>query len=142
MDTWLKRGATAAAALGLWLAADRALTARARRDLEGQVTLITGGSSGLGLLLAHEFGRAGCRVAISARDGAELERARDYLTARGVAAFAVRCDVSDREDVARLIEAVTDHFGRIDVLVNNAGIISVGPVGVLTLADYEAAMAV
>src|SRR5579884_3205001 len=90
---------------------------RARQaDLQGQVALVTGGSRGLGLLLAREFARQGCRVAICARD------------------------VADRADVERLVDEVTRQFGRVDILVNNAGIIEVGPLPTMTLADFEAAM--
>lgn len=116
---------------------------RARQaDLQGQVALVTGGSRGLGLLLAREFARQGCRVAICARDEAELERAGQGLAETGAQVLAVRCDVADRADVERLVDEVTRQFGRVDILVNNAGIIEVGPLPTMTLADFEAAMGV
>jgi NAD(P)-dependent dehydrogenase (short-subunit alcohol dehydrogenase family) len=138
--TW-KAGRTvllAAAGLGVM---GRALLNRAEEaDLQGQVALITGGSRGLGLLLAREFGREGCRIAICARDGKELQRARGDLAREGLEVQAVVCDVTDERQVAHLIDEVTRHYGRIDILVNNAGIIQVGPVQVMKRADYEQAM--
>src|SRR5689334_20889000 len=109
-------------------------------DLYGQVVLITGGSRGLGLALAREFAAAGCKVAICARDTSELERARQDLESRGAQVDTVRCDVTNLGEVDRLIGSVIEHFGRIDVLVNNAGTIQVGPVESMSLAEFEQAM--
>jgi len=115
---------------------------RPRGVLKGEVALITGGSRGLGLLIARELAREGCSIAICARDERELARARDDLAARGARIAAFRCDVSDREQVETLVRLVTDRFGRIDILVNNASIIQVGPLESMTVGDFERAMAV
>ncbi|MCA1666531.1 MAG: SDR family NAD(P)-dependent oxidoreductase, partial [Thermomicrobia bacterium] len=104
--------------------------------------LVTGGSRGLGLQIAREFARVGCRIAICARDEEELHRAADDLCGDGTEVFTVRCDISDRDDVDRTIHAVTAHFGRLDILVNNAGIIQAGPIETMTIADFEEAMGV
>jgi NAD(P)-dependent dehydrogenase (short-subunit alcohol dehydrogenase family) len=121
--------------------ATRELLARANEAvLDGQVALVTGGSRGLGYLLARELGREGCRVAICARDDAELTRAAATLEGGGAEVLAVRCDVGDRADVARLVGEVERRFGRIDILVNNAGAIQVGPLETMTHADFERAM--
>jgi NAD(P)-dependent dehydrogenase (short-subunit alcohol dehydrogenase family) len=134
--------ALAAAGAGALLAA-RALYRRWQEyDLKGKTVLVTGGSRGLGLVLAREFADVGANVAICARDPAELERARRDLEARGARAFAFPCDVTDRAQVKELVKVVTRHFGGVDVLVNNAGVIQVGPVEVMTLEDFEQAMAV
>jgi len=109
-------------------------------DLRGQVALVTGGSRGLGLLISRELARAGCRVAICARDEAELGRARHALAPYGGAVETVVCDVADQAGVARMIEQVTRHLGQIDILVNNAGIIQVGPLANQTLDDFRQAM--
>jgi NAD(P)-dependent dehydrogenase (short-subunit alcohol dehydrogenase family) len=93
-----------------------------QEDVHGEVVLITGGSRGLGLALAREFARVGCRLVLCARDAQELERARHDLAQRGAEVLAVPCDVSDREQVNHLIAQATQRFGRVDILVNNAGI--------------------
>lgn len=132
-----------AIAVGMGLAG-RGLLARSRRpvDLTGQVVVITGGSRGLGFLLAREFGRGGCRVAICARNDLELQRAKEELEGYGIEAMTVRCDVSDRDQVEAMVREISDRWGGVDILVNNAGIIQVGPVRSMTVADFEQAMGV
>ncbi len=127
--------AAAAVALELW-------RQRPGASLEGQVALITGGSRGLGFLLAREFAREGCRVAICARDERELARAKVRLEAEGAEVLAVPCDISDRSQVENLVTQVNDRFGRVDIIVNNAGIIQVGPVVTMTVEDFEDALGV
>lgn len=111
-------------------------------DLRGQVVAITGGSRGLGFLLAQEFARQGCRVAICARDDEELRRAGERLAAMGAQVLASTCDVSRREEVERWVGEVERAYGRLDVLVNNASVIQVGPLESMTLEDFEEALAV
>ncbi len=106
-------------------------------DLGGKTVFITGGSRGLGLVLAREFGGRGARVAICARDQGELERAATDLARRGCTVGTFRCDVSDKSQVESTIEAVRQRFGTIDVLVNNAGVISVGPLEAMQIEDYQ-----
>jgi NAD(P)-dependent dehydrogenase (short-subunit alcohol dehydrogenase family) len=105
-------------------------------DLTGQVALITGGSRGLGFILAREFAREGCDIAICARDTEELEQARIELAKEGRAVLALPCDVSNQEDVVRLVDAATKHFGRVDILVNNAGVIQAAALKAVTLQDF------
>ncbi len=134
--------AAAAAGVGALLAA-RAVTRRWREyDFKDKVVLITGGSRGLGLVLAREFAKEGARLAICARDSEELDRARADLKARGANVLAVPCDVTERAQVDELVQTVEQHLGKVDVLVNNAGLIQVGPVEVMTVEDYEEAMKV
>ena len=130
----------AAAGAGALLAARTVVRRWREYDFRGKAVLITGGSRGLGLVMAREFAREGARIAICARDPGELARARDDLAARGADVLAVPCDVTDRAQVNELVKVISDRFGRIDVLVNNAGVIQVGPVEVMTLEDYEEAM--
>jgi NAD(P)-dependent dehydrogenase (short-subunit alcohol dehydrogenase family) len=119
----------------------RTLIRRARHmDLAGRVVLVTGGSRGLGLNIAREAVKRRARVAICARDEVELYTARDELIRRGGDVLAVQCDVTVPAQVSGMIEGVLNHFGGIDVLINNAGIISVGPLDSLTLDDFERAM--
>lgn len=120
--------------------AARALVQQKRlADLGGSVVLITG-SRGLGLALAHEFGKHGCRLALCARDNGELARAREDLQASGYEVYTSVCDLTDTAQVNRLIAEATAHYGQIDILVNNAGIIEVGPVQNMQRRDFEDAM--
>lgn len=109
-------------------------------NFKDKVVLITGGSRGLGLVMAREFAREGARLAICARDGDELARARMDLESRGAEVMTYRCDITSREDVTQMIAAVENRLGGIDVLVNNAGVIQMGPIEVMTHADFEKAM--
>jgi NAD(P)-dependent dehydrogenase (short-subunit alcohol dehydrogenase family) len=129
-------GAGLAAAYGLY----KLVQKLREEDLTGQVVFITGGSRGLGLLMAREFGACGCRVAICARDGDELRRAALDLQRQGIETFAVSCDVTDRKQIRQMVEEITEHFGRIDILVNNAGIIRVGPMQTMRREDYQHAL--
>lgn len=90
-------------------------------DLTGKVVLITGGSRGLGLQMAEAFGEMGAKLAISARKAGELAEAEARLKAQGVEVLAVTNDLSDSSQVPLLVDRVLEHYGRIDVLVNNAG---------------------
>jgi len=137
-----KNGLRLAALGGAAFVGWRALRKRDELDLRGRVVLITGGSRGLGLLLAREFADHGARVAICARDQRQLDAARLDLERRGADVLAVPCDVGIRERIEHVVEEVTGRWGRIDILVNNASIIQVGPVETMTIEDFEAAMAV
>jgi NAD(P)-dependent dehydrogenase (short-subunit alcohol dehydrogenase family) len=103
--------------------------------------LIMGGSRGLGLVMAREFAKAGAHVVLTARDEDELERARQDLLGRGFDATTIVCDVTDRAQIDAAIARVVHDRGTIDVLVNNAGVIQVGPMAHMTVADFESAMA-
>jgi len=129
-------------ALGVWglWRLDRYL--RGARGLRGAVVLITGASRGLGLELGRQFAAAGAKLAITARDENELREACEELECEGCEVLAKRCDVADRDQVDALIEAVIARFGRVDVVVNNAGIIQVGPVEAMTIENFARALAV
>jgi short-subunit dehydrogenase len=129
----------AAAGAGAVLAIRALARKAAGYDMRGRVVLITGGSRGLGLVMARELAREGAQLAICARDAEELTRAYEDLNWR-TRVLALPCDVTDRAQVEGLVRAVEDHYGRIDVLINNAGVIQVGPMEVMTLEDYEEAM--
>ena len=129
-----------AAGLALGLGARWIFNHTGRYDLRGKVTLITGGSRGLGLLIARQLVDEGARVAICARDEEELRSARRELIERGGDILAIQCDVTDRDQVVETVGMVTEHFGRVDVLVNNAGVIQVGPMEDMEIEDYEEAM--
>ena len=111
-------------------------------SFRGKTVLITGGSRGLGLVLAREFAKQKAKLAICARNAEELERARTELKERGADVLATVCDVRDENQVNQMIETVRERFGQIDVLINNAGVIQVGPLEVQTREDFEDAMRV
>lgn len=131
--------AAGAAAFGAMAALHRVSR---RYNFQDKVVLITGGSRGLGLVMAREFARRGAFIAICARDRDELQRAKDDLEERGAEVFDAICDIRNQSEVERLVSDVRARFGRIDVLVNNAGIIQVGPLEVQTQRDFEEAMQV
>ena len=108
----------------------------------GKVVLITGGSRGLGFAIARKIATEGGRVALLARDEDELTRACQTLRKLGGDALAVPCDLLDRGQSLGAIETVVDHFGTLDVLINNAGIIEVGPLENMRRHDFEKSMQV
>src|SRR5437762_87128 len=111
-----------------------------RYTLRDKVALISGGSRGLGLVLARHSCDQGGNVALLARDPEELARAKADLSARGGKVLTVECDLLDRDQIQAAVRKVIDHFDRIDILINNAGIIEVGPLDHMTREDYDRAM--
>jgi 3-oxoacyl-[acyl-carrier protein] reductase len=92
------------------------------KGLAGKVAIVTGGSRGIGLAIARLLAEDGASVVVSGRDAARLDAAAKELESLGAAVLAVAADASKREDVDRLVDAAKERFGRIDVVVNNAGI--------------------
>jgi NAD(P)-dependent dehydrogenase (short-subunit alcohol dehydrogenase family) len=126
--------------LGAWVTARIIRTAR--YTLRDKVAVITGGSRGLGLVLARHICAQGGSVALIARDREELARAKTDLARRGGApnAFGVQCDLLDAAQIEAAVRQIIDRFGKIDILINNAGIIEVGPLEHMTREDFERAM--
>jgi 3-oxoacyl-[acyl-carrier protein] reductase len=91
-------------------------------SLQGRVAIVTGGSRGIGAAIATWLAGAGAAVVVSGRDAARLEGAVKELETRGAQALGIVADAASREDCERLADAAKGRFGRIDVLVNNAGI--------------------
>lgn len=104
----------------------------------GQVALVTGGGTGIGLAVTRQLGSLGARVAIASRKKEHLEPARDQLRAAGHDVICVPCDIRDPDAVSRMTDAVLDAFGRIDVLVNNAGGQFPSPAKLMTPGGWEA----
>lgn len=120
----------------------RALRHAHRLDFRNRVVIITGGSRGLGLLLARQLAGEGAVLVIAARDEDELNRVREDLAERGGRVHLVVCDVGVREEAERLVHDTVQREGRVDLLINNAGVIKVGPIEHMEHADFEEAMAV
>jgi NAD(P)-dependent dehydrogenase (short-subunit alcohol dehydrogenase family) len=132
--------ALTAAAIGAYVAV-RAVKER-RYDFADKVVLITGGSRGLGLVMARQLAQDGARLVLLARDDEELEQALADIRNRvpDVNVMAVQTDVRKRYDVERAVALVIERFGRVDAAINNAGIIQVGPMDHMAPSDYDDAM--
>ena len=102
-----------------------------------KVFLITGGSRGLGLVLAREICRRGGKVSILARNMEELGWAEDDLKKRGGTVLAIACDLQQQPHIEAAVRRTVEYFGRVDVLINNAGIIQVGPLDHMKRTDFE-----
>lgn len=101
--------------------------------LSGKVAIVTGGSRGIGRAVAERFRAMGATVIITGR-GARTQQAADGL---GYGTFGVRCDVSDENDVVALFDDAVERFGRVDVLVNNAGVARDAMIHRMSLADFQ-----
>ena len=95
------------------------------KRLMGKIAIVTGGGSGIGAAVARAFAREGAEIAICGRRAQALEATREAIASAGGTAVAVPADLTRREDVVRLVEAIRARFGRLDVLLNNAGILGV-----------------
>ncbi len=121
-------------------AAATAWARRSRFRFAGKAVVIVGGSRGLGLQIAREAARRGARVGLCARQADELDAARNELTANGAVAVTAVCDVRDNASITSAFERMAAEFGTIDVLVNAAGIIGVGPIDALEFDDFRESM--
>src|SRR5437660_186701 len=130
--------ATGAILLAVWLIVRFIRTVS--YPLREKVVLITGGSRGLGLVLARHICARGGNVALIARDAEELARAKTDLATRPNTVMTIQCDLLDSEQIQAAVRRVIDRFGKIDILINNAGIIEVGPLEHLMREDFERAI--
>lgn len=107
--------------------------------LDGKVAIITGGNSGVGAVTAELFAKEGAKVVISARRLPQLEEVADKIKANGGEVLTVPTDVSKVEDVENLVAKTVEAFGKIDVLVNNAGVLEAGlkPIDCCSDEDLE-----
>lgn len=109
-------------------------------DLRGRTALVTGGSRGLGLQMAHALGEAGARIMLSSRKADDLEQAAGDLQAAGIDARWIAADCSVEEDLRRLADQTLERMGRIDILVNNAGASWAGPAQDYPVAAWDKVM--
>ncbi|MGC1240304.1 MAG: SDR family NAD(P)-dependent oxidoreductase [Chryseosolibacter sp.] len=130
----------AATGVGIFLVAKAAIKELSKFSLQDKVVLITGGSRGFGLVLARHLAARGAKLAICARSADDLELARQDLDARGAQVIAMTVDVTENEEVKAMVRDVINHYGRLDVLINNAGVIQVGPQELMNIEDYTLAM--
>src|SRR5947208_11304110 len=129
--------ATGAILLAVWLIVRFIRTVS--YPLREKVVLITGGSRGLGLVLARHICARGGNVALIARDAEELARAKTDLATRRSTVMTIQCDLLDSEQIRSAVRRILDRFGKIDILINNAGIIDVGPFEHLIRVFFELA---
>lgn len=124
------------------VAAPDAFVQKRPRGIRGRVAVITGASRGLGLAIAEELSQRGARIVLVARDRFELDRAKRKLLAnsRGEDILLIVADLRNREEAERMIAEATSHFGRVDLLINNAGVMTVGPVENHTVEDFQQVM--
>jgi len=129
-------------AVGASLGARAVARARQCFDYTGKLVLISGGSRGLGLVLARELAARGARLALCARDRDELARAAKELRGRCAEVHELVCDVSRRDDVQRTLRELRERAGPVDMLINNAGVIQVGPLDSQAIDDFDEALKV
>jgi NAD(P)-dependent dehydrogenase (short-subunit alcohol dehydrogenase family) len=107
------------------------------KDLKGKVAVITGGASGIGRAMAERFSEAGVQLALVDIDSTSLEETAESIRKTGVEVFTRITDVSDGDAVSEVAASVVDHFGRVHIVCNNAGVATSGPIWELTPADWE-----
>jgi NAD(P)-dependent dehydrogenase (short-subunit alcohol dehydrogenase family) len=118
------------------------LRSRRRIDLADRVVIVTGASSGHGFMVAQHAAGRGAHLAIAARDEGQLREAEADLLRMGAASvLAVPTDITDQAQVQAMVDRAIARYGRVDILINNAGIITVGPVEAMTIDDFRAVMA-
>ena len=105
-----------------------------------KIALITGGSRGLGLEIARQICARGGKVALIARDAEELARAKTELARSATEVLTIQCDLLESAQIQSAVQQTIQRFGKIDILINNAGIIEIGPLAHMQLKDFERAM--
>ncbi|WP_176087101.1 SDR family oxidoreductase, partial [Burkholderia vietnamiensis] len=106
-------------------------------NIDGKVVVITGASSGLGLAAARHLAARGAHVVLGARRIERLQQLVEELSGQGARALAFAADVTVREQVERLVDGAVQGFGRIDVMINNAGLMSLAPLERLKVDEWD-----
>jgi len=105
-----------------------------------KIALITGGSRGLGLAIARQICARGGKVALIARDAEELARAKTELDRLATDVLTIPCDLLESAQIQSAVQQMLQHFSKIDILINNAGTIEIGPLAHMQLKDFDRAM--
>src|SRR4051812_43315915 len=108
-----------------------------KENIQGKIIVITGASSGLGEATARRLSAEGAIVVLGARRSDRLQSLTKEFEAKGAKSLAVTVDVTDRTQVQKLIDSAVETFGRIDVLINNAGVMPLSPLENLRVADWD-----
>ena len=111
-----------------------------RSFYKDKVALITGASRGLGLEIARQICARGGKVALFARDAKELEHAKNDLERFGTEVLMVHCDLLESAQIQSAVQQTLQHFRKIDIVINNAGIIEIGPLAHMQFKDFDRAM--
>jgi short-subunit dehydrogenase len=130
----------AAGAAGVNILLRNRSRSKARISFAGKSVVITGGSRGVGLVLARQLSTEGARLALLARDADELESAKNELRLKDAEVMTLVCDIRDRSQLEESLERVIRRYGEIDILINNAGVIQVGPLDHMEIEDFQEAM--
>lgn len=109
-------------------------------ELNGKIAVVTGASSGLGKDAAIAYAKEGANVCLLARRAEKIEDLAKEIESLGVKAIALKCDVTKEEEIKTAVEAIINRFGRIDILLNNAGIAVRGGVDTLSEEDWDKSM--
>jgi len=139
--SWNRIAGKAALVAGSYAAIRAAIALSRRYNFENRLVVITGGSRGLGLVIARQLADEGAALVLCARDDEELAVAAEELRERASFVATYTSDLSDADDIAKLFARIRREIGSVDVLINNAGIINVGPLETMTVDDYQLAMA-
>jgi len=110
--------------------------------LNGKVAIVTGASRGIGRAIAVTLGRKGVKIVAAARTEQDMLAVCEEIESCGAESMAVRTDVTSEDDVKRLVRTTIDRFGRLDIVINNAGIGVFGPLQTTTTEDWDRIMAV
>ncbi len=111
-------------------------------SLKDKVIIVTGGSKGLGLMMAEGLAEAGANLVLCARNQEECEQAADQIREIGGKTLALRCDVIDQDEVNALVKQTVSEFGRVDVMINNAGYVWEAPLEEVSLEKWNQTMAI